>query len=93
VRCGVCDKSSPHVSRVIGVCAECLKRKPLESLRVVRSLGIREEFRADVGLPAKVPRSEGGFRCGLCVNECLVPRVEGASGFCGAWAGCSGVVD
>ena len=85
VRCGVCGKSSPHVSRVVGVCAGCLRCRPSESLRVVKSLGVREGFRVDVSLPANVPRSEGGFRCGLCVNECLVPREEGASGFCGAW--------
>ena len=46
---------------------------------------MRLRFRSEVGLPLVRPAAPGGLRCGLCVNECLIPRVEGAAGYCGAW--------
>ena len=85
IRCGLCGKPSPHLSSAVKVCGECLRLRPREALNIVKSSGVREGFRVDVGLPANPPKREGGFRCGLCVNECSVPREEGASGFCGAW--------
>ncbi len=46
---------------------------------------LRLRFRREVGLPLVRPAAADGLKCGLCVNECSVPRVEGAAGYCGVW--------
>jgi pyruvate formate lyase activating enzyme len=37
--------------------------------------------RAAFGLPERPPRDPRGLRCGICVNECMIP--EGSLGYCG----------
>ncbi len=48
-------------------------------------IGARLRFRSEVGLPLVKPEVPNGLRCRLCVNECSIPRSEGAVGFCGSW--------
>ncbi len=60
------------VSSWLGVCAECLRRRPGEALGRVRR--VRRLWRARLGLPGDPPRAGGrAARCRLCVNECVIP--------------------
>ncbi|WP_460124483.1 radical SAM protein [Stetteria hydrogenophila] len=81
-RCAVCGRESRLVSSWLGVCAECLRRRPGEALERVRR--VRRLWRSRLGLPGDPPRAGGsGARCALCVNECVIP--DGGVGYCGVW--------
>ncbi|BEP17912.1 radical SAM protein [Pyrofollis japonicus] len=83
-RCTLCGREG-LVSEAIGVCADCLRRRPEEALRVVRER--RRRFRQALGLPEEPPRGPGA-PCKICVNECIIP--EGGRGYCGVWVNRSG---
>lgn len=77
--CRLCGRSGRVVSNAIGVCAECLRSRGGEALKI--SSEVHARFRLSVGLPVRPP--QGGVRCRVCVNECSIP--EGSKGFCGLW--------
>ncbi len=78
-RCRLCHSSSNPVSEEIGVCANCLKAKPGESLPF--ALQTHQKSRSAYHLPKTPPHDPQGIPCNLCVNECRIP--EGELGFCG----------
>jgi len=80
-RCSICGRSRVTISDVLGVCVDCLRSKPHEALRVAMRAHV--EYRRRLGLPLEPPRHVGGVRCGVCVNECVIP--PGGVGFCGVW--------
>jgi pyruvate formate lyase activating enzyme len=47
-----------------------------------------KQIRAEYGLPAEPPKSEGGIRCDLCSNECKMK--EGERSYCGLKANVNG---
>ncbi len=61
------------------MCVACLRQRPAEALAVARRA--HAETRREFGLPPEPPRAEGGVRCALCANECLLG--EGERGYCG----------
>ncbi len=79
-KCRLCGSEGPTISNVIGVCADCLRSKE-SALKI--ALEPHERYRKALGLPVRPPHSEGGIKCGLCVNECVIG--EGECGFCGFW--------
>ena len=79
--CRLCGRRSRIVSGWLGVCGECLRRRPGEALEIVR--GARRAWRLRAGLPAEPPKGPG-VPCRVCVNECVIP--EGSRGYCGVWA-------
>ncbi len=81
-KCRLCGRESRLVPSWLGVCAECLRRRPSEALtRVRRARGF---WRTRLGLPGETPRTRGRtVKCRICVNECSVP--EGGVGYCGVW--------
>ncbi|MEM2203488.1 MAG: radical SAM protein [Sulfolobales archaeon] len=84
-KCLLCNREG-LVSRAVGVCIDCLRRNPEESLGIVRSL--RSRWRSSIDFPPKPPRSEGGLRCSICINECVMG--DGERGFCGIWVNMGG---
>ena len=78
-KCSICGKDSPLISSNLGVCAECIKEKPEEALRIIDL--IRKRSREIFDLPSKPPKSLGGITCGMCANNCTLK--DGEKGFCG----------
>ncbi len=74
MKCPVCKKGM--ASESVGACYKCVKEGYLES-----AMRTHESLRLRLGLPPRPP--EGGIKCGLCVNECRIPR--GGIGYCGIW--------
>ncbi len=79
--CAFCGRKSPIISNVIGVCAECLRNRGAEALRIAHQP--HAKYRLTLGLPLNPPRVEGGARCNICVNNCVIP--DNGRGFCGVW--------
>ncbi|MGQ9781171.1 MAG: radical SAM protein [Nitrososphaeria archaeon] len=78
-RCQICGKISPLVSDDLGVCLDCIRRHPTESLMIAER--IHKRSREIFGLPVKVPRKTSGILCGMCSNDCRIG--SGSKGFCG----------
>ncbi len=77
--CQLCGKKSKVISKVIGVCADCLRENPNEALRI--AMEAHKRSRGKYGLPPEPPRDPKGIKCTFCANECQIP--EGGYGFCG----------
>jgi pyruvate formate lyase activating enzyme len=76
--CAVCGEEKT-VSRVLGVCLDCIRDRPEESLSNIKEA--HRVVRARYGLPAEPPHSPDGIECGLCSNDCSIG--VGEHGFCG----------
>lgn len=77
--CRICLKKSSHISRELGLCLDCIRCYPEESLKI--ALEVHSRIRCAFGLPGKAPRQAGGIVCDLCVNRCQIG--EGGLGYCG----------
>jgi len=84
--CHVCGRRSRLISDDLGVCLDCIRKRPSESLAVTEKVHwlSRKEF----GLPASVPRDSDGILCGMCSNDCRIG--VGSKGFCGLVANFDG---
>jgi len=78
-KCQICGRRSPTISGRLGVCLQCIRRKPEEALRITDKAHI--ESREMFGLPPKPPRDSNGLTCGVCANDCRIG--VGERGFCG----------
>ncbi len=79
ISCKLCNKKDIPVSQSLGVCVHCIRQRPDKAMpEVVKA---HRQARRAFGLPEEPPGAEDGLLCGLCVNECRIPR-EGI-GFCG----------
>jgi pyruvate formate lyase activating enzyme len=67
------------ISAALGVCRECIRNRPEESIGIASVL--HGETREAFGLPISPPRTAGGVRCALCARECVMG--EGERGYCG----------
>ena len=78
-RCLRCGKDSILISSPLEVCADCISSHFAEIKDHLEQLhaATRDKF----GLPTRVPDTENGLQCGVCVNRCRVP--EGERGYCG----------
>lgn len=88
-KCFLCGAESKLVSSSVGVCVECLRRRPLEALDVAKESHLR--WRSKVGLPLTPPRDPNGVRCSYCINECSIP--PGERGFCGIMTNRGGILE
>lgn len=77
--CRLCGARSRLIAAQLGVCVDCIRSRPEEALAVTDEAhaGARRLF----GLPERAPHGEGGRRCGLCVQDCVIG--EGERGYCG----------
>ncbi|MEM3403362.1 MAG: radical SAM protein [Nitrososphaeria archaeon] len=76
-KCKVCKKVSPLISSNLGVCLECIRKRPEEALRVTDE--VHAFTRKEYALPPKPPKK--GISCSICSNDCRIP--EGEKGYCG----------
>ena len=53
-------------------------------------MDVHRRYRASLELPVQPPKSVGGVRCSLCVNECSIG--VGEAGYCGLWVNEKGVI-
>lgn len=65
------------ISDAVGVCVDCLRRRPRKALEVAARA--HRISRARFKLPPAPP--SGGIPCGICGRGCAVP--EGGLGHCG----------
>ncbi|MBN1975804.1 MAG: radical SAM protein [Anaerolineae bacterium] len=77
--CKVCGARSHLVAAQLGVCISCIRVRPQEALAVADEAHAAARCLFD--LPERAPRAEGGRRCGLCVQDCVIG--EGERGYCG----------
>jgi pyruvate formate lyase activating enzyme len=77
--CKLCGAHSRLIAAQLGVCLDCIRTYPQEALEIaaVAHAAARRLF----GLPERPPHTEGGQRCGLCVQDCVIGKEE--RGFCG----------
>ena len=87
-KCLLCGKTSNTISNVIGVCANCLRKRPREALKIAMRSHI--EWRIKHGLPPIPPKTSNGVKCSLCVNECIIP--VGGRGYCGVIVNDNGIL-
>jgi len=78
--CKVCGLESALISSRLGVCVNCIRKAPEDSLKVTSK--VHAISRAEFGLPATPPNDPTGLPCGMCTNHCVIG--EGEAGFCGA---------
>jgi pyruvate formate lyase activating enzyme len=77
--CKICSKTSGTISEILGVCLECIRSKPDDSLKLAENA--HHQSRAAFGLVPKPPHDPVGVVCTLCVNRCRIP--ENGFGYCG----------
>jgi pyruvate formate lyase activating enzyme len=77
--CRLCGTHSRLIAARLGVCLDCIRGRPEEALEAAATA--HAAARCLFGLPEHPPRTEGGRRCGLCVQDCVIG--EGERGYCG----------
>ncbi len=77
--CRLCGARSRLIASQLGACLRCIRSRPQEALAVADEA--HAAARRPFGLPERAPRTEGGRRCGLCAQECVIG--EGERGYCG----------
>jgi pyruvate formate lyase activating enzyme len=75
--CVLCGKG--NASELLQVCIDCIRSGRAEALSYATAA--HKQIRSKYGLPAEPPRSEGGMRCNLCSNECVLK--DGERSYCG----------
>ncbi|RLF20220.1 MAG: radical SAM protein [Thermoprotei archaeon] len=78
-RCLICGKESIIISSTIGVCADCLRERPEEALRI--AMRAHRESKSKFGLPSEPPRDPDGVLCKGCALQCKIGN--GKIGYCG----------
>ena len=68
-----------NASEVLQVCVDCIRSGRAEALNYAKSA--HKQIRANYDLPAEPPKGEGGIRCNLCANECVLKY--GERSYCG----------
>ncbi len=77
--CSLCRDQSPRISDELGLCLDCIRRRPHEACQAAGA--VHRRIRSEWHLPATAPQSFSGIRCDLCVNQCRL--AEGQLGYCG----------
>ena len=73
----LCGKE--HASDTLHVCVDCIRTGRAEALDYAKAA--HERIRSRYNLPAEPPKREGGVRCNLCANECVLKN--GERSYCG----------
>lgn len=76
--CKLCGRKSVLISEIIGVCVDCLRKRPEEALPI--ALKGHEKSRSKFKLPTTPPK-KGKVTCDICANRCS--PLENELSFCG----------
>ena len=79
MECLNCKRNSQLITKILGVCVECLRTDFKKVLPLIEKA--HRVSRSNFSLPEQVPRDERGMKCNICANECQIP--EGGFGYCG----------
>ena len=77
--CQICHSSNPEISRILGLCPNCIYREPEQARKI--AIQVHSKSRKKWGLPGSAPCYPEGLACNLCVNQCRIPK--GEQGYCG----------
>ena len=77
--CQRCGRKSLLISRALGLCLDCIRKKFTQVLPLIEKAHCRA--REPFDLPPKPPKAEKGQSCHFCVNECRV--APGEKTYCG----------
>jgi pyruvate formate lyase activating enzyme len=77
--CRLCSARSRLIAGQLGVCASCIRDRSQKALALADEAHAVARRLSD--LPERPPRAEGGRRCGLCVQGCVIG--DGGRGYCG----------
>jgi pyruvate formate lyase activating enzyme len=75
--CKKCNKVSEDITKVLQLCAECIRDANSKCLTELKKIHAAEKF----GLLGLAPSASEGAQCRLCQNSCQVPI--GERGYCG----------
>ena len=78
-QCVLCGRQSRLVARNLGLCVECIRKKPEESSAIIKTA--HRKARQTFGLPIQPPQSKCGISCTICSHECRIG--VGEVGYCG----------
>ncbi|NIR86474.1 radical SAM protein, partial [Candidatus Bathyarchaeota archaeon] len=78
-KCQICHKDSSLTSNHLGVCLQCIRKKPKQALKITNK--VHAQSREKFNLPPKPPKEPNGIPCGMCSNNCKIPN--NSKGFCG----------
>ncbi len=67
------------ISNNLGVCLKCIRESEDAALDI--TFQVHAKSRWKFGLPSKPPTDLEGINCGLCMNNCRIPK--DGKGFCG----------
>ncbi len=73
-RCKFCQEEKEYISKIIGVCRECILNGDWEGIRE-HLMAVHVMLRNAEGLPSNPPKaakSECKFQCHFCINECRI---------------------
>jgi len=73
----ICGKEK--ASESLRVCVDCIRGGRENAILYAKEA--HKRIRAEYGLPEEPPKSEGGIKCELCSNECVMK--EGERSYCG----------
>ena len=79
VTCQLCGREPPLISQALELCSDCIRSDFEKARPYIEKVHL--EARKPFALPARAPRDEGGRKCNICVNECLIG--EGSKSYCG----------
>ncbi len=77
--CTLCQRKSPEISKALGLCLNCIRRRPKEALEIAAE--VHRQSRLEFGLPPAPPDDPEGVLCRVCANCCRIP--ENDIGYCG----------
>jgi pyruvate formate lyase activating enzyme len=79
IRCSICQKDVKLVSKILGVCIDCIRDKPNYALTY--SAKAHTISRSKFDLPKQPPKFSNGMQCQLCSNGCIIGSNQ--KGYCG----------
>lgn len=79
IKCKICGKTSPLISRALEVCLDCIRNKPEKAVQYIKNA--HKKSREKFSLPTAPPKNKDGVSCNLCVNKCKIGKMQ--VGYCG----------
>lgn len=77
--CQLCSKSSVTVTKVLGICGDCVRDRFEEAKPLIAQ--VHAASRRPFQLPEATPQDPNGFPCAICIQSCRIPK--GGVGYCG----------
>lgn len=79
MRCKICQKDYPILSRTLGCCKDCLINEPEKTRKY--KIRAHKKAREPFDLPYPPPKDRNGISCQICLNKCKIGK--GKISFCG----------